>query len=183
MSRARNSASLRIVAGELGGRRLRSPQGSEVRPSAERTREAIFSMLGPLDGERVLDLFCGSGALGIEALSRGAGRLTLVDTSITAAAANVELLDIGGRCELVEADAIEFLRSSEGEFDLVLCDPPYRLAHRLGPELDKLLPARLAGGARVITESPSEGPLALALPLHRERRYGAATVRIHGGRS
>lgn len=175
----RPGPSLRIVAGEFGGRRLRSPPADGVRPSAERTREAIFSMLGPIEELRVLDLFCGSGALGLEALSRGAADLTLVDTTIDTAAANVELLEVGERCELVERDALAYLGEWRRRFDLVLCDPPYRLADRLGPELDSLLPARLTEGARVIVESPRGGSPLLSLPLTRERRYGAAMVRVH----
>jgi 16S rRNA (guanine966-N2)-methyltransferase len=175
-------APLRIVAGELGGRALYAPPGQRLRPTAERTREAIFSMLGPLDGESVLDLFCGTGALGLEALSRGAGRLSLVDTEIEPAARNVERLGVSDRCTLVEADALAYLRSGTEAFDIVFCDPPYRLADRLGSELDKLLEARLAVGARVVVESAPQTPLELTLPLHRERRYGAAIVRIHRAR-
>ncbi len=170
---------LRIVAGEFGGRRLVSPRGDAIRPSAERTREAIFSMLGPLQGEAVLDLYCGSGSLGLEALSRGAGGLSLVDTTIATAAENVDLLGVGERCELFEKDSLAFLRTSEERFDLVLCDPPYRLAHRLGSELDKLLADRLRTGARVVVECSPARPLELSLPLHRERRYGAALIRIY----
>jgi 16S rRNA (guanine966-N2)-methyltransferase len=171
---------LRIVAGELGGRRLTSPDRDAFRPSTERTREAIFSMLGPLDGLSALDLFCGSGALGLEALSRGAGHLTLVDSEIALATENVARLGVGERCELFGADAVEFLVRAQRRFDLVLCDPPYRLAARLGPKLDKPLADRLTPGGRVVVESPRDSPLQLALPLLRERRYGRSLVRIHG---
>lgn len=177
MARRRPSGP-RIVAGELGGRRLHSPP-PDVRPSAERTREAIYSMLGGVEGLRVLDLFCGSGALGLEAVSRGAAELTLVDTEIGSAADNVELLGIGDRCELVEGDALAFLDEAPEPFDLILCDPPYRLADRLGPELDSRLPARLRREGRVIVESPRGAPSLLALPLRTERRYGAALVRVY----
>jgi 16S rRNA (guanine966-N2)-methyltransferase len=174
------SARLRIVAGELAGRRIHAPAGGRLRPSTGRTREAIFSMLGPLRGESVLDLYCGTGALGFEALSRGAGELTLVDTEIAHAAGNVERLGLGDRCTLVETDALSFLASGSERFDLVLCDPPYRLADRLGSELDRLLEGRLAAGARVVVESAPDAPLELSLPLERDRRYGAARVRIFG---
>jgi 16S rRNA (guanine966-N2)-methyltransferase len=170
---------LRIVAGEFGGRRLISPRDDAIRPSAERSREAIFSMLGPLQGESVLDLYCGTGSLGLEALSRGAGSLSLVDTTIATAAENVELLGVGDRCELSEKDSLAFLRSSKDRFDLVLCDPPYRLADRLGSELDKLLADRLRTGARVVVECSPALPLELSLRLDRERRYGAALIRIY----
>lgn len=172
-------ARLRIVGGELGGRRIHAPPGERLRPTAERTREAIFSMLGPLQGASVLDLFCGTGALGLEALSRGAATVTLVDTEIDPAARNVELLAVGDRCTLVEADALSFLESGAERFDLVLCDPPYRLADRLGSQLEKPLERRLAPGARVVVESAPDAPIDLTLPLARERRYGAARVRIY----
>ena len=171
---------VRIVAGELGGRRLKVPAGSELRPSAERTREAIFAILGPLEGS-VLDLCCGTGALGLEALSRGAAHVTLVDRRIGPAAANVDALGLDGdpRVELVEADAARFLARSGQAYDLVLCDPPYTLAPRFGPELDKHLPDRLRPGARVIVETSAKAPLELSLPLETERRYGSALVRIY----
>lgn len=172
---------LRIVAGELGGRRLAAPDRSEARPTTERTREAVFSMLGDISGA-ALDLFCGSGAYGIEALSRGADRATFVDADLRAVRGNVRALEIGDRAGLVRADVLSFLAGDDGEYDLVFCDPPYRLADRLGPELRKLLPPRLREGASVIVESSPELPLELDLPLQRERRYGSSLVRIYGGK-
>lgn len=135
-------------------------------------------MLGPIRGP-ALDLFCGSGALGLEALSRGAEPVTLVDTDPKTAAANVAALGVGERATVVGADAVRFLASAGTLYDLVLCDPPYRLAAALGPELDKLLPDRLRPGARVVVECSPADPLELALPLLRERRHGAALLRIH----
>jgi 16S rRNA (guanine966-N2)-methyltransferase len=172
--------SLRIVAGELGGRRLPAGPPAGERPTAERTREAVFSMLGPLAGERVLELYCGTGAYALEALSRGAAGATLVDLEVGPAAENAEALGVSARCSIERADALRWLGGGGSRFDLVFCDPPYRLADRLGGELDKLLPARLSAGARVITESAVGAPLELGLPLLRERRYGGALVRIHG---
>ena len=89
-------AELRITGGELGGRRIRVPRG-DVRPTTERVREAIFSILGDVAGARVLDLFCGSGALAIEALSRGAAEATLVDTRPATARGNLEALGLAER--------------------------------------------------------------------------------------
>jgi 16S rRNA (guanine966-N2)-methyltransferase len=177
---ARGPGRLRIVAGELGGRRLRVPAGSDLRPSAERTREAIFSILGEVEGA-ALDLCCGTGALGLEALSRGAASATLVDRRIGPAAANVTALGLDGdpRVELIEADAARFLARSAGAYDLVFCDPPYKLAPRFGSELDTHLPDRLRPGARVIVETSPKAPLELSLPLEVERRYGSALVRIY----
>ncbi len=171
-------AGLRVVAGEFGGRALAAP-GGDARPSTGRTREAVFSMLGQVDGS-ALDLFCGSGAFGIEALSRGAEHATFVDSDVTAVRENLRRLGVGERALVVAADAAAFLASGRARYDLVFCDPPYRLADRLGPELRKLLPPRLREGARVIVECSPELPLELDLPLLRERRYGSALIRIHG---
>jgi 16S rRNA (guanine966-N2)-methyltransferase len=174
-------AELRITGGELGGRRIRVPRGSrELRPTTERVREAIFSILGDISGARVLDLFCGTGALAIEALSRGAAEATLVDTHPRAARRNLESLELEGRARTVRADAARFLsRAEEGSFDLVLCDAPYRLADRLAGDLDPLIRRALAKGGRVIVETSPGAPLALNLPLVVERSYGDTLIRIH----
>ncbi len=180
------AAQLRIVAGELGGRRLQSPR-EEVRPTAERTREAVFSMLGPdaVAGAAVVDLFCGSGALALEALSRGASRATFVDREVAAAAANVEALGVGDRAELVEAALPEALGPGGAlagrRYDLAFCDPPYRLAPLLGPALDSHAPELLAPGGILIVESAAANPIELSLPVRRERDYGAAHVALYAG--
>jgi 16S rRNA (guanine966-N2)-methyltransferase len=172
---------LRITGGELGGRRIHAPKGAKLRPTTERVREAVFSILGDVSGARVLDLFCGTGALGIEALSRGAAEATLVDTHPAAARRNLEALEITGRGRTVRSDARRFLRrAEEGSYDLVLCDPPYRLADRLAAELDPLIRRALAKGGRVMAESSPERPLPLSLPLMLERTYGDTLIRIHG---
>jgi 16S rRNA (guanine(966)-N(2))-methyltransferase RsmD len=172
---------LRIVAGELRGRRLASPRRrwAAVRPTADRVREALFSILGEIGDAIVLDLFCGTGALGIEALSRGAGRATLVDTRVSLARSNVRELGLERRTDVVRSDALRYLRRSRRRFDLIFCDPPYRLADRLEGELDSLIPGRLAEGGRLICESGARRPLRLTLPLLAERRYGDTLIRIH----
>jgi 16S rRNA (guanine966-N2)-methyltransferase len=172
---------LRITGGELGGRRIRAPRGArDLRPTTERVREAVFSILGEVSGARVLDLFCGTGALGIEALSRGASEATLVDTRPAAARRNVESLELTDRARAVRADAARFLRRVEaGSFDLVLCDPPYRLADRLAADLDPLIRRVLAEGGRVVIESSPDRPLPLSLPLLTERAYGDTLIRVH----
>src|SRR5881397_133502 len=137
---------MRVVAGELGGRRLAAPRGWRVRPTSDRVREAVFSALGDIEGARVLDLYCGTGALAIEALSRGAVRATLVDSDTRLAQRNVADLDLPGRAEVVRADALAFLRGAGEVFEVILCDPPYNIADRLEPELDSLIPPRLAEG-------------------------------------
>jgi 16S rRNA (guanine966-N2)-methyltransferase len=171
---------VRIVAGYLGGRRIRAPRGAMVRPTSDRVREAVFSILGEIDGDAVLDLFAGTGAMGIEALSRGAERATLVDRSIGAAARNVGDLGLTERVRLVRADVRTFLARDDGAYDLIFCDPPYRLARRLGPDLDSLLPDRLRAGGRVIVETAADSGIELSLPLLKERRYGGSLIRVHG---
>jgi len=172
---------LRIVAGELGGRRLATPPGrsAAVRPTSDRVREAVFSILGDFAGARVLDLFCGTGALGIEALSRGAASATLVDTHTSLARRNVAELDIDDRCDVVRSDARSFLRRGRGRFDLVFCDPPYRLADRLEADLDTLICKVLAPGARLMVEGAARRPPRLSLPVVTERRYGDTVVTIY----
>jgi 16S rRNA (guanine966-N2)-methyltransferase len=173
---------LRITGGELGGRRIRAPKGAKLRPTTERVREAVFSILGDVSAARVLDLFCGTGALAIEALSRGASEATLVDTHPRAARENVEGLELTDRATVVRADAIRFLRRAErGSYDLVLCDPPYRLADRLAADLDPLIRGTLAESGRVMTESSPDNPLQIELPLLTERAYGDTLIRVHGG--
>ncbi len=174
-------AEIRITGGDLRGRRLYVPK-TGVRPTTGRVREAIFSILGSVEDARVLDLFCGTGVLGVEALSRGAAEATLVDSRVTAARRNVESLDLSDRAEVVRADAARFLRrATPGSFDLVLCDPPYRLADRLAAELDPLIRAALAEGGRVMVETSPDRPLSLGLILITERSYGDTLVRIYAG--
>jgi 16S rRNA (guanine966-N2)-methyltransferase len=178
---------MRVVAGRLGGRRLQAPPGEGTRPTSDRVREALFSALGPLDGEVVLDLFAGSGALAIEALSRGAGRAVLVEHDARAAAvirSNLEALGVGAEEAVVRRrDALRAVRDAReaGEsYDLVFIDPPYRLAAGLGPELADALAPVLAQGARVVGESDRRTPLELpGLTTTFDRRYGDTLLRIH----
>jgi 16S rRNA (guanine966-N2)-methyltransferase len=177
---------MRIVAGRLGGRRLQAPRGRVTRPTSERVREALFSMLGELDGVVVLDLFAGTGALGIEALSRGAKRVVFVERDATAVEvlrANLDALGLAEPEARVRAgEALATLRTARERaetYDLVLLDPPYTHASELGPTLSVLLPALLAPGARVAVESDRRRPLELPLAVVRERRYGDTTITIH----
>jgi 16S rRNA (guanine966-N2)-methyltransferase len=174
-------AELRVTGGELRGRRLRVPRGvRDLRPTTEKVREAIFSILGDVSGSRVLDLFCGTGALAIEALSRGARSATLVDTRPAGARRNLEDLDLTERAETIRSDAARFLgRAEPASFDLVLCDPPYRLADRLAGDLDSLIRKVLAAGGRLVVETSPDRPMEVALPLLRERRYGDTLIRVH----
>jgi 16S rRNA (guanine966-N2)-methyltransferase len=167
---------MRVVAGRYGGRTLKAPRGMDVRPTADRVREALFSILGPLDGLAVLDLFAGTGALGIEALSRGAQSCVFVDVDTRPVEANLEALGIDAPVR--RGRALSALRPGD-HYDLVLLDPPYRDAARLGPELTEALPPVLNPSARVVSESDRRHPLELGLELHDERRYGDTLIRIH----
>jgi 16S rRNA (guanine966-N2)-methyltransferase len=178
---------MRVIAGELKGQQLVAPRGWKVRPTSDRVREAIFSVLGPaVDGARVLDLYCGTGALAIEALSRGAAEAVLVDRDDRPARGNVERLGLSQRAELVRSDVGRWLaaRADEpdaGHFDIAFVDAPYRLAHRVGQELDTHLSRLLAPGGRAVIESAARGPLRIeSLECLRQRRYGATDVAFYG---
>ena len=175
---------MRVVAGELKGQKLVAPQGWKVRPTSERVREAVFSTLGERVADAVvLDLYCGTGALAIEALSRGAARATLVDRDTRPALGNVERLGLGDRARLVRADAGSWLASVSNQaerFDIVFVDAPYRVAPDLAAELDTHLPGVLAPGGRAVIESGARRPLTVkTLQRLRQRRYGAADVSIY----
>jgi 16S rRNA (guanine966-N2)-methyltransferase len=176
---------MRVIAGTYGGRILKAPPGAATRPTSDRVREALFSILAPRTPDaRVLDLFAGSGALGLEALSRGAASVTFVDdapAAIRAINANLDALE--ATADVHRADALRFLaaaRERGAQYDLVFLDPPYRHAERLAPRLSDALPAVLAPGAAAVAESDRRAPLALKLPLLDERRYGDTLIRIYG---
>jgi 16S rRNA (guanine966-N2)-methyltransferase len=146
-------------------------------------REALFSVLGDVSGLRVLDLFAGSGALAIEALSRGAASAVLVDCAGSAVAcASANLSSLGLSAAVHRRDFVAFLRGAGDEvYDLVFVDPPYERAAFVGERLDELLPRVLAPGARVVVESARRAPLSLALPLTFERAYGDTLIRLFSG--
>jgi 16S rRNA (guanine966-N2)-methyltransferase len=173
---------LRIVAGELRGRRLSGPPGRATRPTSDRVREAIFSIVGTVEGARVLDLYAGSGALGLEAVSRGAAEATFVDDDPRAVATvrrNLEAL--GLTAGVHRRDALAFLHSAAGPYDLVLCDPPYSCAARLGEPLSRALPPVLSDDALIVIESDKRLPLELDLPRVTERVYGDTRIAVHRG--
>jgi 16S rRNA (guanine966-N2)-methyltransferase len=177
---------MRVIAGSHGGRTLAAPRGQATRPTSDRVREALFSILGDISGAEVLDLYAGSGALAIEALSRGAASATLVD-SAPAAIASVRrnLTALGLEARVRREDVRAFLRAasrSAPQYDLVFLDPPYRHSGELGAQLSAALAPLLAPGARVVAESDRRAPLRLELPLLDERRYGDTLILIHGPR-
>jgi 16S rRNA (guanine(966)-N(2))-methyltransferase RsmD len=176
---------MRVIAGELKGQRLVAPRGWKVRPTSDRVREAVFSALGDVSGVRVLDLYCGTGALAIEALSRGAASAVLVDRDTRPALGNVERLGLGERAALVRADVERWLAGHGDEdvpaYDLVFVDAPYRLADRVGQALETHLPRVLAASGRAVIESGARRPLRIdSLERLRQRRYGAADVSFYG---
>ncbi len=170
---------MRVVSGRLGGRQLLAPKGWSVRPTSERAREALFSALGDVTGFRVADLYCGTGALGIEALSRGATSVVFVDSDTRPVMGNVHNLGLVEEAELVRAGAADWLASVAGRqlFDLILIDPPYGMAAEFSEVLDRDLPRVLAPGGKVVVESAVKRPLELpSLEAVRERRYGRTLI-------
>jgi 16S rRNA (guanine(966)-N(2))-methyltransferase RsmD len=177
---------MRVIAGHLGGRRLKAPRGRDTRPTSDRVREALFAMLGGLDGESVLDLFAGTGALGIEALSRGAARAVFVERNPAAARVldgNLAALGIDERLGEVRRSsvlaALQSAHAAQETYDLVFIDPPYSQARDLGPELAAILPPVLGPAARIVVESDRRAPLELQLEVERQRRYGDTLITIH----
>lgn len=177
---------MRVIAGRLGGRRLKAPRGRDTRPTSDRVREALFSMLADVRNARVLDLFAGTGALGIEALSRGAAQVVFVErapTALAALRANLAMLQVGSeQSEVRASEALAALRSARerGEtYDLVFVDPPYGRARELGEALAGILPALLAPGARVVVEADRRNLLELSLRAEAHRRYGDTTITIY----
>jgi 16S rRNA (guanine966-N2)-methyltransferase len=178
---------MRVIAGTYGGRRLRAPRGRATRPTAERVREALFAALGELRGEVVLDLFAGTGALAIEALSRGAARAVLVERdqrALEALRANLAELHLGPEvAEVRRGDALRALRTARERaetYDLLFVDPPYSHAGVLGRQLGAALVPLLAPRARVVVESDRRSAqLELGLEIELQRRYGDTMITIH----
>ena len=167
---------MRVVAGIARGRRLDGPPGSATRPTADRVREATFNALGSLaavEGATVLDLFAGSGALGIEALSRGAAAATFVDhdaKALTVVRRNLEATGLGDRATVLRTDATTF---AGGHFDLVLLDPPYAFGDEAWSRLLADLDAEV-----VVIESDREVPVPEPWRVLRAKKYGGTVVSI-----
>jgi 16S rRNA (guanine966-N2)-methyltransferase len=173
---------MRIVGGTLGGRVLRAPGGAATRPTSEKVREAIFNILGSVEGAHVLDLFAGSGALGLEALSRGAAHATFVDAgkpALAAIRANLRELGLEDRAAVLAMDAAQAAQKPPAvPWQIVFVDPPY--ASDLARRVVSVLPmASLAPGARVVIEHDRRGmpPESLGSLLRTDqRRYGDTMV-------
>jgi 16S rRNA (guanine966-N2)-methyltransferase len=176
---------VRIVAGEFRSRRLVAPAGADTRPTSDRAREALFAMLGDVKGDRALDCFAGSGALGLEALSRGAASCTFVErdrAALDALRANVAALGVGDRAGVRAGDVRRALRADAAagrQYDLILIDPPYRMLLDVLPALDRLLGDIAAPGARLALESAAaDEPAVRGFQLDRRRRAGAASLSL-----
>ena len=169
---------MRVVAGTAKGRRLEAPPGTSTRPTADRVREATFNALGSLGAVEgtVLDLFAGSGALGLEALSRGATAATFVDDDGRALAtvrANLAATDLADRATVVRDDATRFLGRLATHVDLALLDPPYDHTDEQWADLLTALDAD-----HVVIESDREVPLPAPWQVLRVKRYGGTVVAI-----
>jgi 16S rRNA (guanine966-N2)-methyltransferase len=167
---------VRIIGGLWRSRIIRFPSAAQLRPTPDRVRETLFNWLGQrLDGKTCLDLFAGSGALGFEAMSRGASRVVMVERDRSVAKAlrdSAQALEAGG-AEVVEADALPWLRRASEKFDVVFLDPPY--ASDLAMRAVEALPARLNPGGRVYLESAAS--LELPAPWRKLREDRAGAVR------
>lgn len=169
-----------MIGGELGGRVLRAPKGLATRPTAARVREALFSILGDVGGLSVLDLYAGTGALGIEALSRGAASATFVESDRNALAClrqNLDELGVETRAEVlpVRVTAARSALLKRAPFDLVLCDPPWRDVESAAKELARLVDqGAVSADGRVVLEHAARGarPEAPGLFAYDERVWG-----------
>lgn len=174
---------MRIIAGSCKGTIIAAPKGDRTRPTADKVRGAIFNILGDVTGLTVLDLFAGSGALGLEALSRGAGEAMLADSAATALAAirkNITKLKLEN-ARAVRRDYLLILKDAakkQHRYDLIFVDPPYRMHRVIEPELQRRLPGIIAPGGRVIIESDSREEISLPFELAVDRVYGDTRIRI-----
>jgi 16S rRNA (guanine966-N2)-methyltransferase len=173
---------MRIIAGKCKGRRLLAPRGTAIRPTSDRAREALFGILGhgepPLAGATFLDLFCGTGAVGLEAYSRGAAEVVLIDNdreALTLAEANIARLRAQSEVRLLARDAT-LLGPAPRAFDLAFLDPPYRSGLAAAALAGLARNGWLAEGARIVVElaAKDEPVLPAGYTLDRERRYGSA---------
>jgi len=179
---------MRIIGGEYRSRQIAMPRGVDIRPTQDKVREAIFNILGDISGRRVLELFAGSGAFGIEALSRGVEHVTFVDNNFKCANTirlNLESLHIANnKCNIIKSDAftaIPKLKESAGQFDIVFMDPPYykEMAKKcliIADGCDIL--SRI--GLMLVEHFKKDAlPLDLkTLTMQEERRYGDAVITI-----
>jgi 16S rRNA (guanine966-N2)-methyltransferase len=170
---------VRIIAGSHRGARIFAPKGSDTRPTGDRVREAAFNLIGPVDAAAVLDVFAGSGAMGLEALSRGAAAAVFVESDRDACRTierNVAKLRLTGVTVLCR-DALQVLAAGSRRYDLVLCDPPYAYPDhaRLGPYLARML---APDGLLVYETDARTHPAIEGLEERTSRTYGSARLTL-----
>jgi 16S rRNA (guanine966-N2)-methyltransferase len=174
---------VRIVAGDRRGARIAAPKGTATRPTGDRVREAAYNLIGLVEDAAVLDLFAGSGAMGLEALSRGARRCVFVESDRAACAVirdNLEKLRLTGALVLCR-DVFQALREERGagrSYELVLVDPPYGAWLELQPRLAEALPATLSPEGLLVVETSAKVEPELPLTLVTSRRYGSARITL-----
>jgi 16S rRNA (guanine(966)-N(2))-methyltransferase RsmD len=174
---------MRVIAGSRKGHKLAAPRGLDTRPTSDRVRENIFNLVGPVDDAQVLDLFAGSGALGIEALSRGAASAVFVDNDADAVRTverNLDRLKLTG-ARVVHADVLRTIAqeaTAGAKYDLVLVDPPYEMLTEIQPCLARHLPPLLAAGGLLVVESDARMEPELPLPVCTSRKYGQTRVTL-----
>ena len=174
---------MRIVAGSRKGHGIAAPKGVVTRPTGDRVREAVFSLIGPVEDATVLDLFAGSGAMGLEALSRGASRCIFVERNRAACSviqANIEKLRLTGAA-VVGRDVAVALREERARgrrYDLVLADPPYEDWESNQNDLAALIPEILEKDGVAVIETAAKVEPELPLDLVTSRRYGSARITV-----
>jgi len=172
---------VRIIAGTHKGRRISAPRGRTTRPTSDRVRENVFNLVAPwVEDADVLDLYAGSGAMGMEALSRGAARATLVESEVEACRTiNDNLGKLGLDATVLCQDVARSLATETRTYDLIFCDPPYDGYERLAPQLARHLPRLLAEDGVLVLETSSRAPEPeLPLAQRTSRRYGAARITL-----
>jgi 16S rRNA (guanine966-N2)-methyltransferase len=171
---------MRIIAGSRKGHTIHAPKGRDTRPTSDRVRENVFNILGPVDGATVLDLYAGSGAMGLEALSRGAARAVFVESdgdAVRAIERNLDKLRL--QATVLQRDALAVLATERTKYDLVLVDPPYDMYPDLETRLARYLPTVLAEGGVVVLETDARVEPQLPLEQRTSRKYGQARVTVY----
>jgi 16S rRNA (guanine966-N2)-methyltransferase len=171
---------VRIIGGSRKGHRIDAPPGRGTRPTPDRVRESVFNIIGPVDDAEVLDLYAGSGALGLEALSRGAARAVFVDRDANAVRAiDRNLHKLGLRGTVLRQDVLAVLAAEGRKYDLVLVDPPYEMYTDIEPTLARYLPSVLAEDGVLVVETAARVEPALPLEQRTSRKYGSVRVTVY----
>jgi 16S rRNA (guanine966-N2)-methyltransferase len=179
---------VRVIAGSRKGHKLAAPRGLDTRPTSDRVRENIFNLVGPVDDARVLDLFAGSGAMGIEALSRGAASAVFVEhdaDAVRTIEGNLDRLRLTG-ARVVRGDVLRAIAqetTAGAKYDLVLVDPPYDAYPDVQPQLARYVPAVLAEDGLVVVETAARVEPDLPLTLRTSRKYGSVRITVFEGGS